>query len=62
MSIKQEILFTEYLEKEIQSGNEIWLIYVILQKKKILSEKNSTENVSWKVVSPGPSLFSKNPH
>ena len=37
--MKQEIQFTEYLGKEIQSVNEIWPVYVILQKEKFY-EKN----------------------
>ena len=34
----------------MQSGNDIWPVYAILQKKNFLS-KNSTENVTWKLVS-----------
>ena len=39
LSIKEKIHFTEYLEKETWSVNEIWPVYVILKKKKIY-EKN----------------------
>ena len=36
-----------------QSVNEIWPVYVTLQKQKVLL-KNSTKNVAWKLV---PGLF-----
>ena len=43
LSIKQEIHFTEYLGKQAKSVNDIWPVYVILQKKKIL-QKLQPEN------------------
>ena len=38
--MKQEIHFTKYLGKQTQSVNEIWLVYVILQKKKIIKNRD----------------------
>ena len=43
LSVKQEIHFTEYLGKQTKSVNDIWPVYVILQKKKIL-QKLQPEN------------------
>ena len=43
LSMKQEIHFTEYLGKQTQSVNDIWPVYIILQKKKIL-QKLQPEN------------------
>ena len=36
----------------MQSGNEIWSVYAVLQNNFFLP-KNSTKNVAWKLV-PGP--------
>ena len=50
LSMNQEIPFTESLEKWIQSGNEIWPVCVILQKKNFYQELLQ-KNVAWKLVS-----------
>ena len=45
----------------MQSGNEIWAVFAILQNNSTkLYQKNSTKYVAWKLV-PGPFQFSKNP-
>ena len=49
LSIKQEINFTESLGQETQSGDEIWPVYVILQRKqnyKIFFQKLQPETSS----------------
>ena len=43
---------------EVNTVNEIWPVYVILQKKKT-SSKNSTKTDAWKIVS-GSFVFAKN--
>ena len=45
--MKQDIHFTEQLEKRTQTGNEIWPV-----------SKNSTKKVAWKLI-PGPFVFIK---
>ena len=44
--------------QELHSVNEIWPVYVILQKKK-KSSKSSSKTATWTLV-PGPLVFTKN--
>ena len=70
LSIKQEINFTESLGQETQSVNEIWPIYVILQRKynyKIFLQKLQPETSSrpffvckeFSTISTGKKLLKK---